>query len=77
MTTKDRMAAALTSELDRLAWKKEEIEVRAPAMDSILRAMRDPPHEITAAVVPVTQDRTEALRIWNGMIDAILHEDRR
>jgi hypothetical protein len=37
-----------------------------------LRAIREPGHDATAAVVAPMADRTEALRIWGGIIDEIV-----
>jgi len=43
-----------------------------PAGRAAIAAMREPGHELTAAVVEPTKDRSEAVRIWQAMIDAAL-----
>lgn len=36
----------------------------------VIRALRDPGHDVTAAVVSPQNDRTVAVTTWNAMIDA-------
>ena len=54
------------------AWQ-ESTEGRAHYINmarAAIRAMRDPGHDLTAAVVRPGDDRTEAVRMWQAMIDA-------
>lgn len=37
-----------------------------------IEAMRSPDHDMTAAIVPVGEDRTDAVTVWQAMIDAAL-----
>lgn len=72
---KQRIAEEIHSEL----WETWGIFLSgdpSPLVRSVLRAMRgDPGHDATAGVVAPCGDRSEALRIWNGMIDAMLAVD--
>jgi hypothetical protein len=38
---------------------------------AVLRAIREPDHDMTATVVKPGDDRTEACRIWQAMLDHI------
>lgn len=42
------------------------------AARAAIEAMREPDHDLTAAVVPVGYDRTHAVIAWRTMIDAAL-----
>lgn len=58
-------------------WEDLEEDEQAMCLDVLrlaLTAARDPTHEMTEHVVPVTHDRTEACRIWTGIVDGILEE---
>lgn len=40
-------------------------------VDGILDDMKDPGHNITAAVVPPQKDRTPYVNLWNKMVRAV------
>ena len=74
MSMKERVARAIWLNLHGLGcWDRHASEYDRERFlgiaAAVLGAMRDPDHDITAAVVSPTQDRTETVRIWNAMID--------
>lgn len=54
---------------EREALSKTVSDFRARAA---IEAMREPTHDMTAAIVPVGEDRTDAVIVWQAMIDAAL-----